>query len=42
MRFLEAVEARIFDSSRGNIFVRTLNVVKAGCLVVEMLMLVRG
>ena len=41
MKFLEAVEQRIFDSSRGNMLVHTLNVVKSGCLIIEMLMKVR-
>ena len=41
MKFLEAIEDRIFDSSRGNMLVHTLNVVKAGCLVIELLMSVK-
>lgn len=37
MKFLEAVEKGIFDSSRGNILVQTLNVVKSACLLIELL-----
>jgi len=40
--FLEAVEERIFDKSRGNIFVNTLNVVKSACLIIELLEKVRS
>lgn len=36
-RFLDIVEYTINDSSRGNIFVHTLNVVKAGCMLIELL-----
>lgn len=36
-QFVEAVEERVKDSSRGNILVHTLNVVKAGCLLIELL-----
>ena len=36
-KFLEIIEERIFDRSRGNIFAHTLNVVKAACLLVELL-----
>jgi hypothetical protein len=35
--FVEAVEERLKDSSRGNILVHTLNVVKATCLLIELL-----
>ncbi len=35
--FVEAVEERVKDSSRGNILVNTLNVVKSGCLLIELL-----
>jgi hypothetical protein len=35
--FVEAVEERVKDSSRGNILVHTLNVVKASCLLIELL-----
>lgn len=35
--FVEAVEERLKDSSRGNILVHTLNVVKASCLLIELL-----
>jgi hypothetical protein len=37
INFLEAVEARVFDSSKGNILILTLNVVKASCLLIELL-----
>jgi hypothetical protein len=37
MKFLEAIEERLHDSSRGNILIHTLNVVKAGCLIIELL-----
>jgi len=40
--FLEAVEERIYDMSRGNIFVNTLNVVKGACLLIELLIKVRN
>lgn len=40
-KFLEIVESGIYDSSRGNIFVHTLNVVKAACLLIELLMAVK-
>jgi len=39
--FLEAVEERVSDSSRGNILVHTLNVVKSACLLIELLEKVR-
>ena len=35
--FVEAIEERIKDSSRGNLLVQTLNVVKASCLLIELL-----
>lgn len=35
--FVESVEERLKDSSRGNILVHTLNVVKSGCLLIELL-----
>jgi len=35
--FVEAVEERLKDSSRGNILVHTLNVVKSTCLLIELL-----
>jgi hypothetical protein len=35
--FVEAVEEGVKDSSRGNILVNTLNVVKSGCLLIELL-----
>lgn len=41
-KFLEAIEERVNDSSRGNIFVRSLNVVKAACLIIELLNKVKG
>jgi hypothetical protein len=37
INFLEAVESRVFDSSKGNILILTLNVVKSSCLLVEVL-----
>jgi len=36
-KFIETIEAVVNDSSRGNIFVRSLNVVKAACLIIELL-----
>lgn len=36
-KFLEAVELRVNDSSKGNILILTLNAVKATCLLVELL-----
>jgi hypothetical protein len=41
MKFLEAIEEKVYDSSRGNILIHTLNVVKAGCLIIELLEKVR-
>lgn len=38
---MEIIEDRVNDSSRGNIFVHTLNVVKAACLLVELLTAVK-
>jgi len=35
--FCETVLNRVKDASRGNIFVHCLNVVKAGCMLVELL-----
>ena len=35
--FVEAVEERLKDSSRGNILVNTLNIVKSTCLLIELL-----
>ena len=35
-KFIEIIEDRIKDSSRGNIFVNTLNVVKTACLLIEL------
>jgi NADH:ubiquinone oxidoreductase subunit E len=40
--FLEAVEDRINDSSRGNLLVHTLNVLKSACLLIELLELVKN
>ena len=37
VKFLEAIEERVNDSSRGNILVHTLNVVKSACLLIELL-----
>jgi len=37
IKLLEAIEARVFDSSKGNILILTLNVVKASCLLIEIL-----
>jgi len=42
MKFLEAIERKINDTSRGNILIHTLNVVKAACLIIELLMKVRS
>ena len=36
-QFVESIEDRISDSSRGNIFIRSLNVVKSACLIIELL-----
>jgi hypothetical protein len=36
-KFCETIEEKVFDRSRGNIMVQTLNVVKAACLLVELL-----
>lgn len=42
LTFLEAMEERVIcDSSRGNILVHTLNVVKSACLLIELLEKVR-
>ena len=35
--FVETIEQRINDSSRGNLMVRSLNVVKNACLIIELL-----
>ena len=35
--FLEIIEQGTHDSSRGNLFVRSLNVVKNACLIIELL-----
>lgn len=35
--FLEGIEERTNDESRGNIFVRSLNVIKGACLIIELL-----
>lgn len=37
IKFLEAVEARVLDSSKSNILILTLNVVKASCQLIELL-----
>jgi hypothetical protein len=42
MKFLEVLEKGISDSSRGNILVQTLNVVKSSCMLIELLEKVRG
>ena len=42
MKFLTAIEDRIYDSSRGNILIQTLNVVKSACLIIELLMKVKN
>ena len=42
IRFLEAVEQGVTTNSRGNILILTLNVVKASCLLIEMLEMVRS
>ena len=41
-KLLESVEANVFDSSKGNILLLTLNVVKASCLLIEVLEKVRS
>ena len=40
-KFVEIIEQRVFDKSRGNIFIHTLNVVKAACLLIELLAAVK-
>ena len=35
--FVEIIETRVVDPSRGNIFIRSLNVVKSSCLLIELL-----
>ena len=40
-KFVETIEQRVFDKSRGNIFIHTLNVVKAACLLIELLSAVK-
>jgi hypothetical protein len=35
--FIETLEERVKDHSRGNILVNTLNVVKSACLLIELL-----
>ena len=42
IKFLEAVEQGVTTKSRGNILILTLNVVKASCLLIEMLEMVRS
>lgn len=34
---MEIIENRVLDSSRGNIFVHSLNIVKTACLLIELL-----
>lgn len=41
VKLIEAIEARVFDSSKGNLLILTLNVVKASCLLIEILEKVR-
>lgn len=41
-KFLDIIEEGVHDSSRGNIFVHTLNVVKAACLLIEILTAVKN
>lgn len=41
-KLLESVETKVFDSSKGNILLLTLNVVKASCLLIEVLEKVRS
>lgn len=41
-RLLESVESKVFDSSKGNILLLTLNVVKASCLLIEVVERVRS
>jgi hypothetical protein len=40
--FLEAIEKGVANKSRGNILILTLNVVKASCLLIELLELVKN
>lgn len=39
---LEVIEKRVNDSSKSNILIRTLNVIKASCLLIEVLERIRG
>jgi hypothetical protein len=41
-KLLASVEERVHDSSKGNILILTLNVVKATCLLIELVEQVRG
>lgn len=41
-KFLEAVEQRVNDSSKGNILILTLNVIKAVCLLIELIEIVKS
>jgi hypothetical protein len=41
-RLLEAIEERVNDSSKGNILILTLNVVKATCLLIEVIEKLKG
>jgi hypothetical protein len=40
-KLLSAIEERVNDSSKGNILILTLNVVKATCLLIEVIEKVR-
>ena len=41
-KMLEAIEHRVNDSSKGNILLLTLNVIKATCLLIEVIELIKG
>lgn len=36
-KFLETIEHRVNDSSKANILILTLNVIKASCLLIELI-----
>jgi hypothetical protein len=37
INFLEAIESGVMNKSRGNILILTLNVIKASCLLIELI-----
>jgi hypothetical protein len=37
INFLEAIESGLMNKSRGNILILTLNVIKAPCLLIELI-----